>query len=523
MLSISGLAATLVTVRDPKATQRSSLDQRQLLQVVGTASVLAIAAFLRLFLLALKPLHHDEGVNGSFLLTLFRQGVYRYNAANYHGPTLYYFALVSSSVNNLLFQSEGPSTWAIRIVPAFFGMGVIGLVFSFDRRLGQVGTLFAAGLLALSPGMVYFSRDFIHEMLLVFFTLWLVVCLARFYDTREAKHLLLASIAVALMFATKETAIVSLAAIAASACLATILVPQTANLALSQFGGWRRLVLLLAASIGLFLLCTVVFFSSFFGNYSQGMHEAVAMYSYWFRTGMTQHKAPWFTYLNWMLREEPVILFSAACGTVFAVFQRRDRFALFAGLWGFGLILAYSILPYKTPWILVNALVPMSLAAGYSVQQLWDAAFAARKTWARSIAITVTAGAFFFTLYQSVQLNFYRYDDDRYVYPYVQTNRRLHDLVQQVQNIADNKGTGKSTSIAITAPEYWPLPWYLRDYKKTGYFGQPVSTTAAIVIASTRQVSELAPLLGERYRLIGEYPLRPGVQLVLYTAIDTVN
>jgi len=71
------------------------------------------------------------------------------------------------------------------------------------------------------------------------------------------------------------------------------------------------------------------------------------------------------------------------------------------------------------------------------------------------------------------------------------------------------------------APEYWPLPWYLRNYKNTGYFGKPMSTNASIVIASVRQVPELAPLLADRYRLIGTYPMRSGVQLVLYAANGT--
>src|SRR6476661_11220079 len=63
----------------------------------AAATVLAIGAMLRIFHLGLKPLHADEGVNGLFLLDLFREGVYRYNPANYHGPSLYYFALISSS------------------------------------------------------------------------------------------------------------------------------------------------------------------------------------------------------------------------------------------------------------------------------------------------------------------------------------------------------------------------------------------------------------------------------------------
>src|SRR5438094_2056751 len=56
------------------------------------AFVTAVAAFLRFFLLDLKPLHHDEGVNGYFLTNLVHDGVYKYDPANYHGPTLYYIA-----------------------------------------------------------------------------------------------------------------------------------------------------------------------------------------------------------------------------------------------------------------------------------------------------------------------------------------------------------------------------------------------------------------------------------------------
>src|SRR5690349_2715587 len=43
--------------------------------------ILVIAALARLFDLESKPLHHDEGVNGYFLLILLRSGVYRYDPA----------------------------------------------------------------------------------------------------------------------------------------------------------------------------------------------------------------------------------------------------------------------------------------------------------------------------------------------------------------------------------------------------------------------------------------------------------
>src|SRR5881296_2376327 len=62
-------------------------------RLVG-AAILIVGAFLRLFYLTLVPLHHDEGVNGNFLVTLVREGKYVYDPQNYHGPTLYYFAAV---------------------------------------------------------------------------------------------------------------------------------------------------------------------------------------------------------------------------------------------------------------------------------------------------------------------------------------------------------------------------------------------------------------------------------------------
>ncbi|MBA2645499.1 MAG: TIGR03663 family protein, partial [Pyrinomonadaceae bacterium] len=55
--------------------------------------MLLVAAIIRVYALELRPLHHDEGVNGFFLTRLFREGKYEYDPANYHGPTLYYLAL----------------------------------------------------------------------------------------------------------------------------------------------------------------------------------------------------------------------------------------------------------------------------------------------------------------------------------------------------------------------------------------------------------------------------------------------
>jgi hypothetical protein len=37
----------------------------------------------------------------------------------------------------------------------------------------------------------------------------------------------------------------------------------------------------------------------------------------------------------------------------------KNSFALFCALWAFGLIAAYSLIPYKTPWLVLNFVVPL--------------------------------------------------------------------------------------------------------------------------------------------------------------------
>ena len=130
--------------------------------------VTAVATVLRFIWLDLKPLHHDEGVNGWFLTNLMRDGVYHYDPANYHGPTLYYIALAFAEVFGL-------NTWSVRSSVAIWGVLTVVLAFFLRRYIGKIGSLFAALFIALSPGMVFISRYFIHEIFFVFLSLGLVL------------------------------------------------------------------------------------------------------------------------------------------------------------------------------------------------------------------------------------------------------------------------------------------------------------------------------------------------------------
>ena len=195
------------SAQPPAARDSEVLSERG--WMLAVAAILLVAAILRLYDLNLVPLHHDEGVNGNFLVRLVRDGYYHYDPANYHGPTLYYFAAVFPWILRLLFgpnaqNNYGLSTVAIRCVPALFGLATIGLIFTLRRNLGTLATLSAAFLLAISPGAVYLSRYFIHETLFVFFTLGIVVASLKYYEDPHPVYLILAALSAALLFCSKE-------------------------------------------------------------------------------------------------------------------------------------------------------------------------------------------------------------------------------------------------------------------------------------------------------------------------------
>jgi uncharacterized protein (TIGR03663 family) len=516
-----------IAVAKVKETRHAST---QLLPYTWQAAcflILVASAVLRLYHLSLKPLHHDEGVNAYFLARLFHQGIYQYDPANYHGPTLYYFALLISSIIEIFSRPNELSTVVIRLVPALFGVATVALLLSLRKQIGDIGILAAAALVAVSPGAVYFSRDFIHEALLVFFTLAVPVAMLRYRDTRKPSYLMLASAAAALMFATKETAAIS-AVVLLLALLATLfcsrgraLVIATAegsksdnSRPLPRGNGLSRFVLLWLLAALVFSALYALFYSSFLANPS-GIYDGIETFRYWVRTGSQQHRAPWYTYLRWMQEAEFPILGLGVVGTVLALLRRRNRFALFAGFWAWGLLAAYSLLPYKTPWLTLNYIVPMAITSGYAMQAAWDWVGRLANDRLEQLMLAVMTLILVASLTQSIMLNFFRYDDARLPYVYMQTRREVISLVEEINAIAARSGSGRQTVIIVTSRDYWPLPWYLRNYN-VGYPGRIVPPEEEIIVASETQEHELIPLLAHNYRRVGSYPLRPAVTLVLY-------
>jgi predicted membrane-bound mannosyltransferase len=729
---------------------------------LSCALITAVATFVRFFWLELRPLHHDEGVNGYFLTSLFRDNKYTYDPANYHGPDLYYIALAFSKVFGL-------NTLSVRWSVAVFGVLTVVLAFYLRKHIGRTGSLFAAFFLALSPGMSFISRYFIHEILFVFFSFAVVVAILFFIEKRRAGigailwtsllllvcflpsalnlanvlggenttllwalrvlfflveaalvyfvmsllmnwnngqpiYLILASASTVMLFATKETAFITLGTMliavvcvrlwlgmAASEKFAAnrfwiFLTPSVIAVAavlLSIFAEWRDayqsserisfytgfktiyenfagannptlvflfwgivaftalgaaawftflarnrekpetdlsedgaltwtrfrertmaadnwefafvksavlgatiaavwlfvryavdilvawkaekkvssaldkidlskvdfwiltiavllsafaafvwlnkkprkisidFVLLTVAVVIVFLYVGALFFSSFF-TYPEGLKGAFEAYAIWTKTGKTDHTQNGFwAYVRWgMIIEAPLLILSGL-GALIAFYKARHRFAMFAGLWAFGLFAAYTLIPYKTPWLALSFLLPMCIVAGYAVNELLDSRRLAEKAAGGALAI----GAATILAYQSYDINFVRYDDDRMPYIYAHTKRGFLDLIRQIEYYAEKSGQGRQAKIEIVSPDYWSMPWYLNDYPNAIFQGKPVDVSASEMIVAKKgeQDSEIVSRYAIRYRYAGEFPLRPGVDLILLVRRDLAD
>src|SRR6185436_2604981 len=131
--------------------------------------ILALAAFLRFLLLDIKPPHFDEGINGWFVdAHIIKDGFYRYDPTNYHGPLHFYVLFLSETL-------FGRSLWALRLPVVLISILSVWLCFKFEPFVGRTATRLAALAMAISPGFVFYGRYSIHEAWLTLFSMMFIL------------------------------------------------------------------------------------------------------------------------------------------------------------------------------------------------------------------------------------------------------------------------------------------------------------------------------------------------------------
>ncbi|MGH8047335.1 MAG: flippase activity-associated protein Agl23, partial [Chthoniobacterales bacterium] len=442
--------------------------------------ILLLAAALRLAVLDLKPPHFDEGVNGWFADQMSSTGYYDYNPENYHGPLHMYAVFVSQKL-------FGHNIVAVRLPAVLASLLAVWLTMRFGRFFGVNASRWAAVAMAVSPACVFYARYSIHESWLLAFlllTAWGILELWK-NGTPAGLYALIGGIAG--MVLTKETYFIHIGCFAmAIPCLLAwqLISPSQPEEPLSK-RKWTATQAAWAVFLAVFAI--VFFYSGTFYNWSgvKGLYEA---YTKWNKTGMDSagghaktayeharialfgHAWEFKTYINYywpalMWRYEwPAFIGLLASVRLLWPAPAHLRYLT---IYGGGAMLAYSIIAYKTPWLLLVLLWPFFFVFGAIVDELCKKLapvprLAHAPAFLASLCISLS-------MMWSARLNFMKYDDATEPYVYVQTSREIHRLIDPVFTLVARDPINHQLAGQFFLDSYYPLPWIFNDFPLVSY------------------------------------------------------
>ena len=315
----------------------------------------------------------------------------------------------------------------------------------------------------------------------------------------------------------------------------------------------------------------VVLFTSLF-SHPRGLVDWAASLYHWVRRGVDHEETghggkqlQW--YISLIARFELPLLIMACWGWI-ATLLRRRAFEVFVMGWGIAVVCAYTLIDYKTPWLVINLTLPLILSAGVGVQALPDAwreltAWRSQASlkppawtqwqapagwvsgllalllpmlcWAPNPGPRVTPegaeGGFIVRdpgqgtrrlselewwthpvapwWHLLWDINWRGHEDNDYEIIYGQTDRDMLELVDRVLPLLE-----RGERLSVLSDDYWPLPFYCHGQ----YVGYPADATQIppedklILIKPDQEAS-----LGDRCRgwNRGIYDVRPNVPVIL--------
>src|SRR5688572_10532594 len=164
-------------------------------EVIAYVAIIAITLLTRLWELGPRAMHHDESIHAYFSNYFFKSGDYTVDVINpapgqidtgggydptYHGPFLYHM----TGLGYFLF---GVNEATSRLMPAIFGIVLVGLCWLLRPFIGRWGAIIAALMVALSPSITYYSRSLRHDIFALTGLMLLFVSILWFLRTHQPK------------------------------------------------------------------------------------------------------------------------------------------------------------------------------------------------------------------------------------------------------------------------------------------------------------------------------------------------
>jgi uncharacterized protein (TIGR03663 family) len=467
--------------------------------------ILGVAVFLRFFLLAIKPPHFDEGINGWFVDQMVKNGFYQYDPTNYHGPLHFYILFLSQTL-------FGRNLWALRVPVVLASISSVWLALGYERVLPKRVARLAALAMAISPGFIFYGRYSIHEVWLLLFSMMFMFGILGLWQQGSVNYLWYTGVGIAGMILTKETYIIHIGCAIIALPLAyfsNVLAPMENSEPSEQ--KWRWLDLLVISFVA--VAAIIVFYSGAFFHWS-GVKGLYQTYHAWFQTGKNGngHEKPFYYWLILIARYEwPVCagLFLSALCLLF-----REMSLRYLAITGVGVFIAYSIVNYKTPWCVISIVWPFLFVFG-----AWLLIIPANRLLLPAIVASILL---FASLMSAVTLNYFRcstftdlgWDSDKSAvrnltnffaaepYVYVQTYNDIYKLTVPVLDLARRNPMAYQMTGHIIRTSPYPLPWILGDFPNIGYYehdNSPPALDGDFLLVQEDRVAEVESKLHDSY------------------------
>ena len=465
--------------------------------------LLGLAILLRASLLELRPLSPDEGINGYLTDPIQGADGYHYNPELGHGPLPF----------RILWMMQhffGRAVWALRVPSVIFGVLAVFECWQWRRLIGEKAAIFAGLVMAVSPTFVWVSRQAIPEPAFVF---WLLLWLRgavqlRLHRSRSAVFLFMSGLTGCLL--TKETVVLHLFAMAAAT---PVLCRVSRSDVSSAVSGRSRFALawIVAALLATWLLW---WFYTAGGRHADGLVRWADGFRRWGQIGLEGegHAKPWHYWWMLLARYETLLLLSLL---ILPALWRQGRPPVrFLILYSVAIWLCYSIIPYKTPWLLASLAAGLPLLAGVAFAECPGGRLGVLFRPAAALCIAIAC-------LNSLRLNFWRHSDPREPHVYAASSPEIRRLMVAFRRHLARDADGHEVRGKVLHSNSHPVPWLLGDFPHVDYYGAgfaPSEFDSGFLLVEAGWIAEVERKLDiSRYHRI---PLRihieddPGILLL---------
>ncbi|PXA03961.1 hypothetical protein DDZ13_10005 [Coraliomargarita sinensis] len=479
---------------------------------IGWFAVMALALWLRIDDLDARPIHFDEATGAHIFSQRFEEQGYRFDPTHYHGPFL---SLSTWPLAKIFGQDswQALSLNMLRTNAVIAGMLLVLTPLLWLKVIGPRAALGAAALLACSPLLVYYNRMYIHESWVALFGMLTAAGVYYVVQRPTPLRAVLAGVAAGLMFATKETVVISLFcwALAGVASWWLMRLGAEASTPPKQLTGYLKPALWFSISM---LLTGAIF-------YGETLIDAFRTYFVYETT--FGHEKPFSYYFSMLLlpkhalgmwwSEAGLALLGVLACVMVACKKRGLSVVTFLALSVLAHLLVYSLIAYKTPWLV---LLPWSLAC-----LLGGFVFSRTIRPSGLLKPALLYGCFglclLYQTHQSLQASGRLSNHADNPYAYVPTSKNMTQLPAWLNDLEAFTKDQSIEPIAVVGSSYWPLPWYLREFELVGYWPDPTEDIASfpIIFAMPEHTRLANELYGDTHTQLPR-TLRSNVPINLY-------